>query len=99
MLVESIGRIGGPRKSFDWRIIEYLDWIAKKHNLETPKFLGSIMRAWVNGVSKCEKLRIQCIINAEDYPHFRITKAKRLVAQTKVNMKLLKDAIDRKAKI
>jgi len=91
-MVWVIGRYGGTRGSCDWRTIKYLNWIAKKHNLDTQKFLDSIIRAWAKGASRCEKLRIKCIIKAEDYPHFCVTDADRLITQTKVNLKLLKDA-------
>ena len=90
-MVWVIGSFGGTRGSCDWRTIKYLNWIAKKHNLDTQKFLASIIRAWAKGVSRCEKLRIQCLIKAEDYPRFRVTEAERLITQTKVNLKLLKD--------
>jgi len=94
LLVWVIGRIGGPTVTYDRRILEYLSLIAKKHNLNNQKFLASILRAWVNGASRCDGLSIKCLIKAEDYPRFRITDAERLITQTKVNLKLLKGAID-----
>ena len=90
-MVWIIGRYCSMKGTCDWKAIKYLHWIAKKHNLDTQEFLVSIIRAWANGASRCEKLGIKCIIKAGEHSYFRITDATRLITQTKVNLKLLKD--------
>ncbi len=89
MLVESIGRIGGPALTFDKRVLDYLIFIARKHEVVPSEFLESIVRAWLKDTSRCGKLKIQCIIKTEDHPYFRITCQQHLVTQTRVNLKLL----------
>ena len=99
LLVWFIGRFGGQRNSYDLKTLVHLNQVAKKHNLDLQKFLASIIRAWVNGVSRCEKLRIQCLVKSEDYPRFRVTYSERVITQTKVNLKLMKDAADGKLEL
>jgi len=99
LLVWFIGRFGGQGNSYDRRTLKHLNRVAKKHNLDTQKFLASIIRAWVNGAARCEKLRIQCLVKSEDHPRFRVTDSKHVITQTKVNLKLMKDAIDGKLEL
>ena len=89
MLVERIGRIGGPAVTFDKKVLSYLMFLARKHDITPEKFVESILRAWSKDSARCGKLKIQCIIKAEDRPCFRITRGKHIVTQTKVNLKLL----------
>jgi len=73
--------------------VDYLIFIARKHDVTPTKFLESIVHAWFNGSSRCGKLKIQCIIKAEHRPYFRITRNQHIVTQTKVNLKLLTNTI------
>jgi predicted DNA binding CopG/RHH family protein len=94
-----IGRFGGPGNSYDRKTLEHLNRVATKHKVDYQKFLSSIIRAWMNGSAKCDKLKIQCLLKSEDYPRFRITDSKHVITQTRVNLKLMKDAINGRLEI
>jgi hypothetical protein len=86
----------GRSANCDGRILEYLVYTSRKYGIESYDFLNSIISAYKRGVFEHGSLTIECRERGEKYSFFRITCAGQLIAQTRINLNMLKGMIKRK---
>jgi len=70
--------------------IQYLARIALRLNIDSSKFFSSLVDAWVNNESTCEKLVIRCRKKTKDSATFLFTIERKVLAQLKVPEEILK---------
>jgi hypothetical protein len=63
------------------RLLEYLDRISAKHEIDPGKFFNSFQDALQHEEAKCGKLSIECRAKTRNQAIFLITDTKKVVAQ------------------
>jgi hypothetical protein len=89
----------GRSANCDGRILEYLVYTSRKYGIESYDFLNSIISAYKRGVFEHGSLTIECRERGEKYSFFRITCAGQLIAQTRINLNMLKGKVIKKSKV
>ena len=70
--------------------IQYLARIALRLNIDSSKFFSSLVDAWENNESTCEKIVIRCRKKTKDSATFLFTIERKVLAQLKVPEEILK---------
>jgi len=90
MLPYGRGRPRGPLHSLvNVTNCAYLIGISKKYGIDTRKFLVCFLDAWTHENSSCKSMSIKCRQKTEDDGIFLVTQDQKIVAQLRLNEKLL----------
>jgi replication factor A1 len=87
----SRGRLPNGHSRTAKKAIQYLARLALSKNIDSSKFFSSLVDAWVNNESTCEKLVIRCRKKTKDSATFLFTIGRKALAQLKVPEEILKE--------
>ena len=82
---------GKHHRIADFAVLEYIDRISMKYDLDLNIFFSSFVEAWRSQESKCESLSIECREKTRDHSIFLITKAFNVVAQFQIPNHILQE--------
>jgi len=84
------GRPPGRFYSYDdIRLLEYLDRISVKNEIDSSKFFSSFLDAFQHEEATCGELSIECRVKTRDHAIFLITNSHKVVAQFPIPVHIL----------
>jgi hypothetical protein len=84
------GRPQGRHYSYrDMRLLEYLDRISVKHEIDPSKLFSSFQDALQHEGATCGKLSIECRAKTRNHAIFLLTDTQKVIAQFLIPMRIL----------
>jgi hypothetical protein len=74
------------------RLLEYLDGISVKYEIDLGRFFGSFLYAFQHKEAMCGKLSIECRVKTQNQAVFLITETQEVIAQFPIPVHILAKA-------